>query len=1115
VSFSAAGGGPIATAFVEVTAKTRSAERQISLFLRGLETIDNTAKRVSNGLERAFETAFRSVDSRLRALGGPGLFDDIERQAELAGESITGSLVESGRQAEEQLRQIGGAGTFTGVEVQAEQAGEHITDSFAESQRQSDTQLGQIGGAGTFAPVVAQAEIAGERIERSFDEAARHSTRSLSLVRTALIGVGTAFGLVATAAVGFGIKQAATLEQTRIGFEALLGSAEEADSFIREMQQFAATTPFEFQGLAENARRLLAMGEAANISREDILPLLTTIGDLVSTLGAPPEAIDRVITALSQMASKGKVSTEELLQITEAVPGFPVFKAMADGLGISTAALQDQLQAGSIPALEGIEALITGMEKFPGAAGAMAKQSQTLIGLFSTFKDTLSLALVEAFDPLIPKVKSTLAEITPLLQTALTGIAPALAQITSTLLSGFVPVLAQIGPPLAGFLSGLAEGFSIFAHGLAPAIGTVANALSSLGPVMEILGTALQPIAAAFAELLNVILPPLITVFGQLVEVLGPVLTQVGSLATSFFQALAPSLSKLIEPLGRISQIFGDALLQILRSLEPDIPRLAEAFGELAIAVAELVIAFEPLFPIVAALISVLAKGLAVVITELAETLTTFIKFLTRNKAALIAFGVAISAVLVPAFIAWATSAAAAATATLAVASPVLIAVGAVLAIAAALRFAFNHFGPFHDAVIGVRDAAISLWQDVLVPLAKFLASTFVAAIKGLADIITGTIVFAVQTLVTVLTTLWHAVLEPIANVILFVLIKALQALAIILLGPIIIAVASVIAIMQALWHTVIEPLASVLIDVFMAAFQAVATFFTTVFNVAVAAVSTVLRTLWQTVLVPLANFLTSVFKTAISVVTVAWNTLWNNVLTPFGRFLQTVFNVALSVVKTAIGGVKAAVDGLIGVAKNIWHSVLEPFVKFLKATASPVINTFKAAFDGVTAAVRVARDVIRAIMGVIKDAIGLVGKLIKKIGDLPGAGLVGDITGGIGKVGDVLGLQSGAIIKKDTFAQLHSPEVVIPLNDARRALQLATNSGLLDLLGMTTGAKSIAGGTAPVTAGGAGVVINELNVSFSGPITTEQAQEGAEKFADALQTTLQERRLALSVRTI
>jgi len=98
------------------------------------------------------------------------------------------------------------------------------------------------------------------------------------------------------------VKAAAEYEQTRIAFENLLQSAEQASAFLRDLERFAARTPFELPQLERAARQLLAFGFAA----QDILPMLRAVGDAVAGLGGGADMIDRVIRALGQMAAKGR-----------------------------------------------------------------------------------------------------------------------------------------------------------------------------------------------------------------------------------------------------------------------------------------------------------------------------------------------------------------------------------------------------------------------------------------------------------------------------------------------------------------------------------------------------------------------------------------------------------------------------------------------------------------------------------------------------------------------------------------------------------------------------------------------------------------------------------------
>ncbi|MDR9787633.1 MAG: hypothetical protein RJR37_10395 [Peptococcaceae bacterium MAG4] len=50
------------------------------------------------------------------------------------------------------------------------------------------------------------------------------------------------FQTIASTAIGFN----AQMEQARIGFTTMLGSAERAEAFLSDMADFAARTPFEF-----------------------------------------------------------------------------------------------------------------------------------------------------------------------------------------------------------------------------------------------------------------------------------------------------------------------------------------------------------------------------------------------------------------------------------------------------------------------------------------------------------------------------------------------------------------------------------------------------------------------------------------------------------------------------------------------------------------------------------------------------------------------------------------------------------------------------------------------------------------------------------------------------
>lgn len=200
------------------------------------------------------------------------------------------------------------------------------------------------------------------------------------------------------AAAGFGIKVAADFQQTRIAFEGILGDTGLAAKLLGDLRDFAAKTPFEFTDLSTAARQLLAVG----IGADDIIPTMETLGNVASTLGVGKNEIEGTVRALGQMKGKGRTSAEELRQISEQLPGFSAIKSIAEGLGVSVADAFKLVESGAVSGDEGMRLILEGMDDFPGAAGAMERQSKTLNGVLSTFRDTLSIMAIDFITPYLP-----------------------------------------------------------------------------------------------------------------------------------------------------------------------------------------------------------------------------------------------------------------------------------------------------------------------------------------------------------------------------------------------------------------------------------------------------------------------------------------------------------------------------------------------------------------------------------------------------------------------------------------------------------------------------------------------------------------------------------------
>lgn len=182
----------------------------------------------------------------------------------------------------------------------------------------------------------------------------------------------------AAAAVGDFSMQ---MEQANVSFTIMLGSAQRAQGMLNSLQDFAAKTPFRMQDATQGARRLMAMGFAA----ENVIPIMRDLSDAASISGSmDPEMLNRMVTALGQMQTKGKVATQELMQLSEA--GLPSFQILREQLGLTSDQIS-KIGELNIPASKAIPALLKGIEqRYKGAADAI---SHTTGGLISTIKDDM------------------------------------------------------------------------------------------------------------------------------------------------------------------------------------------------------------------------------------------------------------------------------------------------------------------------------------------------------------------------------------------------------------------------------------------------------------------------------------------------------------------------------------------------------------------------------------------------------------------------------------------------------------------------------------------------------------------------------------------------------
>lgn len=278
----------------------------------------------------------------------------------------------------------------------------------------------------------------------------------------------------ATAAAGtFALRTASAAETSEMALTTMLGSAEAARDMLDELASFAAHTPFELSGLTTAAQQLLAYGFTA----EDVIPMLTAVGDATAALGTGQAGIESVTRALGQMQTRGKVSAEEMLQLTEA--GIPAWEYLAEAIGTDTAGAMEAVSSGAVDAQTGIDALTAGMERDFG--GMMESQSKTVAGLMSNLSDAIQQPLMELRDSRAYEAFAS----------ALGKVVDAAGPFVESLLPHMENALSTVSDVL-GVAADAMDSFSNMSYSSQKQLLTLVTAAAAAGPAMSVLGRGVQ-----------------------------------------------------------------------------------------------------------------------------------------------------------------------------------------------------------------------------------------------------------------------------------------------------------------------------------------------------------------------------------------------------------------------------------------------------------------------------------------------------------------------------------------------------------------------------------------------------------------------------------------------
>ncbi|MDB4952088.1 MAG: hypothetical protein JWM27_4737 [Gemmatimonadetes bacterium] len=264
--------------------------------------------------------------------------------------------------------------------------------------------------------------------------------------------------------VAFGascVKAAADVDSLSRGMAAVTGSAEAAAKEMTALREVAKLPGLGFREAVSGSIALQAAGFSALTARRALLEF----GNALATVGKGKAELDRVTLALSQMASKGKISAEELNQLAESVPQIRV--VMKDAFGTADT---EKLQKSGVTVQQWVDRVLDSLGKLKRVSGGVGNEFENLSDTFFQLRVTIGQQLLPAVVPLLSGLSALLekagsvspealrmgiafgvvaAAIPPLIFVA-GSLTTAITAISTALSIGILPLLVVGGPLLIG-----------------------------------------------------------------------------------------------------------------------------------------------------------------------------------------------------------------------------------------------------------------------------------------------------------------------------------------------------------------------------------------------------------------------------------------------------------------------------------------------------------------------------------------------------------------------------------------------------------------------------------------------------------------------------------------
>lgn len=180
------------------------------------------------------------------------------------------------------------------------------------------------------------------------------------------------------------VTAAAQMEQLRSGLTAVTGDAVKAGKELEFVRTVAARIGADVTEVGKAFLGLAASTRGTAVEGEPTRQVFEAVATAMGKAGKSSAETTNALLALSQMASKGVVQSEELRgQLGEALPG--ALQAAAKGMGLTTEELMKLVEEGKITAQDIFPALARGLNELYGSAPQAQTLSQEITNIKNAF----------------------------------------------------------------------------------------------------------------------------------------------------------------------------------------------------------------------------------------------------------------------------------------------------------------------------------------------------------------------------------------------------------------------------------------------------------------------------------------------------------------------------------------------------------------------------------------------------------------------------------------------------------------------------------------------------------------------------------------------------------